>query len=112
MKPIRGMSLLELAEYVNNNLGSGDDINDIIYRLCELHDLTRWIPVSERMPTKADANEQGYVCTYNKGRTGICFLGENGHPKVWHSYHQDWVHFDGQLTHWQRITPPTKEATP
>jgi hypothetical protein len=110
MKPIREMSLLELAEYVNNKLGSGDDINDIIYRLCELHDLTRWIPVSERMPTEADLNEFGLVATYDKGYIDKATV-RKGAVKVWDDDDESWTDFDAtnrafSFTHWQRITPP------
>jgi hypothetical protein len=71
----------------------------IIARLRELHDLTRWIPVSERMPTQEDYSEAGQIHLWD-AEFGICRV-----------YHKDIAHdflkrIPLEFTHWQRITPP------
>lgn len=53
MKAIKDMNLSEIAQYLTSLVWVRADVID---RLRELHELTRWIPVSERLPTKADAN--------------------------------------------------------
>ena len=107
MKPINEMSLAELANKLCD-LHEGDTVGRIRIadRLDQIHDFTRWIPVEERLPTGADANERGLVCTYKDGRTGLCFLGENGRPRVWHNGMHEYVCFDNQFTHWRRIDKP------
>jgi len=57
----------------------------------------RWIPVEERLPTEADADEYGEVMWLYR-KEGAVIAG-------WGVY-RDSVY----VTHWQRITPP--EATP
>jgi hypothetical protein len=71
MKPIDQMTLAECL----NELRARPRYNRLLAD--RIHDLTRWIPVSERMPTGAD----GLV---------RCWYKENS-----------W-----EFTHWQRITPP------
>jgi hypothetical protein len=56
MKNIKDMTLLELADYCG--LHSKYELNpDVSHRLRELHNLTRWVPVSERLPTEKDARD-------------------------------------------------------
>jgi len=67
-----------------------------------IHDLTRWIPVSERMPTRKDGDEDGYVLVSER---------QNETP---HKRYTRYVKIDNlddpdyfyTITHWQRITPP------
>lgn len=119
MKPINEMNASELSTQILSVAFAIHDnrhaqIPDLAWTLEKISDrlqvLTRWIPVSERLPTEEDANQNGLVCTYNEGRTGLCFLGEHGRPKVWHNGIHDYVCFDGQFTHWRRIDKP--EAQP
>jgi len=59
MKAIKDMNLAELADFVDSLLihiyyrKRNDDLF-VAKRLRELHEQTRWIPTSERMPTEAD----------------------------------------------------------
>jgi hypothetical protein len=59
MKPIEQMNLAECLDAVRKGY---------IYHLKALadriHDLTRWVPVSEKFPTAADADESGKVMIY------------------------------------------------
>jgi hypothetical protein len=64
-----------------------------------IHDLTRWIPVEERMPTEADYSEAGQIHLWD-AEFGICRV-----------YHKDIAHdflkrIPLEFTHWKRITPP------
>jgi len=64
-----------------------------------IHDLTRWIPVSERMPTEGDYSEAGQIHLWD-AEFGICRV-----------YHKDIAHdflkrIPLEFTHWQRITSP------
>jgi hypothetical protein len=59
MKPISEMNLAELADALDA-LRPTHSLNGLVQdRLRELHEQTRWIPVSERMPTEADADRNG-----------------------------------------------------
>jgi hypothetical protein len=70
-----------------------------IYIADRIHDLTRWIPVSERMPTEADYSEAGQIHLWD-AEFGICRV-----------YHKDIAHdflkrIPLEFTHWKRITLP------
>jgi hypothetical protein len=58
-----------------------------IYIADRIHDLTRWIPVSERMPS-----EEEWVLVWLS----------NGHSFVMNGAYVN----DPLVTHWRRITPP------
>ena len=93
MKPIEQMNLAELAEI----MAPYSDLKErIINRLRVIHEETRWIPVSERMPTEEDADTRGKVMWY--------FWGEHYESRYWN------LRSDYGATHWKRITPP--EAQP
>jgi hypothetical protein len=67
-----------------------------------IHDLTRWIPVSERMPTKEDGDENGQVFVSET---------ENESPHRKYSHVKTWNRLNDPdyfytITHWKRITPP------
>jgi hypothetical protein len=89
MKPISEMTLAELA-----NAFEFYGYHSEADRLRAIHDLTRWIPVSERMPTKEDGLVRWYI---NKGKGGG-------------TMNKRWSNVPYFATHWQHITPPTKEG--
>jgi hypothetical protein len=80
----------------------------IASRLCELHDLTRWIPVSERMPTEDDGIIRCIDGEYAESEFTAKF--EKGVLKRWTIGDFDnmgWYRVETyEFTHWQRITPP------
>ena len=63
-----------------------------------INDLTRWIPVSERMPTEEDGDERGNVLWWS-------LIGEGG-AVIWEWDTPPEYHGKIVRTHWQRITPP------
>jgi len=76
-----------------------------------IHDLTRWIPVSERMPTKEDLGNEVFRVWINGTDERACF--DCGKLLVWENdpYNAGWCEYDSgnwktAFTHWQRITPP------
>jgi hypothetical protein len=89
MKEIKDMNLAELAEI----MAPYSDLKErIINRLRVIHEETRWISVSERMPTEEDADIRGKVMWY--------FWGEHYESRFWN------LRSDYGATHWKRITPP------
>ena len=97
MKPIDQMNLAEaLAQMRNTVLLKSER------ELCDrIHDLTRWIPVSERMPTGEDGDVHGDV---------LISEVENEYPYRRYQIITRWS-FDANqyhetVTHWKRITPP------
>lgn len=116
MKPINEMSLSECLESFFECLEAQRDgewqwtgIRELTaIRLSQLsdriHDLTRWIPISERMPTKEDADESGYVLVHGTRRL---FLNVRQETNMWY-----WDAVTGApigsttLTHWRRIDTP------
>jgi hypothetical protein len=106
MKDIKDMNLAELADQIERKLDvpMGEDLvqYDIADRLYAIHDLTRWIPVSERLPTREDADAEGYVWVSAIQIT----MGDRANDSwLWSE-----VSLDGGIaykpTHWKRITPP------
>lgn len=97
MKDTKDMNLAELAEKVRwLEYCVNGCVIEISDRLLELHELTRWIPVSERLPTEADADRHGYVLWWSEDEVALPvahYWDFTGVPK----YH---------FTHWKRITPP------
>jgi hypothetical protein len=96
MKDIKDMNLAECIEALRDVdvITRGYQCNyDAIEELADrIHELTRWIPVSERMPTEKDADTRGKVMWY--------FWGEHYESRYWN------LHSDYGATHWKRITPP------
>ena len=100
MKPIDQMALTEVLGHlrfsnfydelsVENTCNMQADVAD------HIHDLTRWIPVSERMPTEEDADQYGLVLKWDS---------ITGSVQV-----DSWNYFGTHnvcFTHWKRITPP------
>lgn len=69
-------------------------------RLCVIHEETRWIPVSERMPTKEDGDSMGLVFVWHD--TSSPLLKAHGYVAHYH-----WVPAsDEGITHWKRIQAP------
>jgi hypothetical protein len=93
MKDIDQMNLAELANKLCD-LHEGDTVGilRIADRMDKLHDLTRWIPISERMPTEEDVDENGEVIAYSPDPA--ITVSASGIPPSHH------------FTHWKRITPP------
>jgi hypothetical protein len=101
MKDIKDMNLAELADRVESDEDIYHDEYVFVERLRELHELTRWIPVSERMPTEKDGSHLGYVLWW---RTDSIDLPDAGQWDLYTEYANDPnIAF---YTHWQRITPP------
>jgi hypothetical protein len=102
MKPIDQMTLSECLEALRE-LDPYSNMPPICIAIADrIHDLTRWIPVSERMPTEADVDENGEV---------LVFETENESPHRKYSYTKRWNRFGEPdhfytITHWKRITPP------
>jgi hypothetical protein len=101
MKEVKDMNLAELAD-LNPFYLSEKDWRNTQSRLRELHELTRWIPVSERMPTEADGDENGEVLVSET---------ENESPHRKYTYMKRWNKLNDPdyfhtITHWKRITPP------
>jgi hypothetical protein len=64
-----------------------------------IHDLTRWIPVSERMPTAKDGDKWCEI---------MCFYSDGGVESIMvaHALLIIKENTPNAITHWQRITPP------
>jgi hypothetical protein len=94
MKDIEDMNLLELADDLTTlpSCSVRPYVLDTIDRLRVLHDLTRWIPVSEQMPSIEDAYRHN-VLWIDKHGTIVQFK-YTANPLVWN------------FVSWQRITPP------
>jgi hypothetical protein len=107
MKEIKDMNLAECLEAIRN---LGDTVRSIVlesesrYAQYEdylqvsclladrIHDLTRWIPVSERLPTQEDKDVLAWYATKYPFATLV-----------------NWYEFplnNNSVTHWKRITPP------
>jgi hypothetical protein len=104
MKDIEDMNLLELADDLTTlpSCSVRPYVLDTIDRLRVLHDLTRWIPVSERLPTREDADAEGYVWV---SAIRILTATRSNDSWLWSQ-----VSLDGGIaykpTHWKRIDKP------
>jgi hypothetical protein len=87
MKPIDQMTLTEIADFFDD-----EGMSLWADRLRAIHELTRWIPVSERMPTEEDVDEDGEVLAWS--------------PDPHITYTASCIPLSYHFTHWQRITPP------
>jgi hypothetical protein len=88
------MNLAELADFVDAKLQSihyrtSDDDLHVANRLRAIHNLTRWIPVSERMPTKEDGK---YLHVFDGFGLPFAIMRTS-----WDNY---------EPTHWKRIDKP------
>jgi len=106
MKDIKDMNLAELADRVESDEDIYHDEYVFVDRLRELHELTRWVSVSERMPTREDADEDGFVLIRGATKDGLV----QHDLDLWH-YVKDWDSTHWVLTHWKKITPPETRHT-
>jgi len=91
MKDTKDMNLEELADKVFNlEYCANGCVKEISDRLYELHEQTRWIKVSERMPTEEDGK---YIHVFDGFGLPFTIM-----RKSWDNY---------EPTHWQRIMRPT-----
>ena len=95
MKPINEMTLTEVVEtiriahQIDSLLDEPIPLGEILRQLSErVHDLTRWIPVSERMP---DIGQWVYV-----------WLSDDSADIA----HESYIGQDSDITHWRRIDTP------
>jgi len=99
MKPITQMTLAEcLEEFVEQRqielYGFASTWRQELAD--RIHDLTRWIPVSERMPEEEDGDEHGNV------------LGFATDGNVWIPHFKA-ISSGYGFTHWKSIIPPEDE---
>jgi hypothetical protein len=99
MKDIKDMNLAEAIEALRDVdvITRAYQCNyDAIEELADrIHELTRWIPVSERMPTEED----GYKGKYVTQRTVLVM-------EKWGDISVVTIGLAKHFTHWKRITPP------
>jgi hypothetical protein len=107
MKPIDQMNLAECLAKLR-------DVSTVLTRNEErqladrIHDLTRWIPVSERMPTEEDLHSNGTFRIWLNGGDGLACIHHNK-IYVWDDdgfVDYDETNFRVSFKYWQRITPP------
>ena len=107
MKPIEQMNLAELADDIDAFVERFPYFGRITNRLRKLHDLTRWIPVDERMPTEEDVMKtdddthsymNGLVLWYVEDKTGSRYY----HFSKWYLPPKSYY----KLISWKRIIPP------
>jgi hypothetical protein len=99
-KPIEKMNAGELADEFNPANAESSVRYDyatmyrLTSRLRELHDLTRWVPVSERMPE----NLEIVLCMTHHGTyVATSYCRHTDQDETW---------FASRFAAWQRITPP------
>ena len=76
----------------------GDSVTAIDMAIAALREQPRWIPVTERLPTDADANPYESVLAIHK---------DDGFAKSW-----CWdlvVRYTSEFTHWMPLPEPPKE---
>ena len=91
MKDTKDMSLKECLEEVEL-LNGVYDYDDPVKLAKRIDELTRWIPVSERMPTEEDRDVLAWYATKYPFANLV-----------------NWYEFplnNKDVTHWKRITPP------
>jgi len=107
MKPIDQMTLPEAI----NALYNTEHLQTVTFIADRIHELTRWIPVGERMPTEEEHGNEVFRVWVLGGETDACFV--SGKIMVWvdSPFEADYEEYDPKryktaFTHWQRITPP------
>ena len=100
MKDIKEMNLAECLDALRA-FGHSEEIDTPLDLADRIHDLTRWIAVSERMPTEDDGDEHGDV---------LISEVENKYPYRRYQIITRWSFDPNQyhetVTHWRTITPP------
>jgi hypothetical protein len=120
MKEVKDMNLAEclneLRARPRYNRLIADRIDTLLFEQAQRHDAwvdalenrinsleaeRRWIPVEERLPTKQDGDENGYIFTLEREKKSPNRL----HPciQTWSDIRSDYYY---EITHWKRITPP------
>jgi hypothetical protein len=102
MKPINEMSINECLWVICNPMEASTQYTstEILKQLANrIHELTRWIPVSERLPTEADADQHGYVLVRDADNESS---GETYHSMVQWDNVGKFPHFY-TITDWKRI---------
>jgi hypothetical protein len=100
MKPVNEMSLQECLEALRDDEWSWTGSRELTgIRLAQvadrIHELTRWIPVEEGLPTKEDGDRHGIVEWWAEMEVaGPVSNYWDAHPHL------------PCVTHWRRITPP------
>jgi len=96
MKDIKDMNLAEAIEALRDVdvITRGYQCNyEAIEKLADrIHDLTRWIPVEERMPTQEDKDVLAWYATEYPFAVLV----------NWYEFPMN----NRSVTHWQRITSP------
>ena len=95
MKEFKIMSLTECIDALRDQTKGdvwGMGHRDVIEITDRIEELTRWIPVSERMPTAEDVDEHGEVLAWS--------------PDPHITYTASCIPLSHHFTRWQRITPP------
>lgn len=99
MKPINEMSIQECLDTLRHSDTPLADAYEVADRI---HDLTRWIPVEERLPAKEDGDENGRVL--------VCSIDLRYDTRYYESWVFDMVSVEGGTqwlpTHWRRIDKP------
>jgi hypothetical protein len=110
MKDINQMNLAGCLDALRA-FGHSEEIDTPLDLADRIHDLTRWIPVSERMPTEKEFGNEVFRVWVLGGETDACFV--SGKIMVWvdSPFEADYEEYDPKryrtaFTHWQRITPP------
>ena len=113
MKDIDKMNLAECISVVRRL--TPDELEyDVQWRVgARIEKLTRWIPVSERMPTEADFGIDKRFRVWLGGIDSTATFTEGKTLLVWddEAFNSGWTEYDPNncrvaFTHWQRITPP------
>jgi hypothetical protein len=100
MKPINEMNLVECIDALCEK-HFVDEHPIPVYKhhdkriAIRIHDLTRWIPVEERLPTKED----GYKSKYATQRTVLVM-------QKWGDISVATIELAKHFTHWRRIDKP------
>lgn len=104
MKPINEYGLQECLEALRTGSWEISRIAD------RIHELTRWIPVEERLPTRENVNHIGCVQGFSDGYIINLLIDDSG-VYVFNSKSDDWEFIDPHnaslsFTHWRRIDTP------
>jgi hypothetical protein len=97
MKPINEYTLQDCL----NSILKADMILHRHELANRIRELTRWIPVEERLPTEADADQHGYVLVRDADNESS---GETYHSMVQWDNVGKFEHFY-TITNWKRIDP-------
>jgi hypothetical protein len=100
MKDINQMNLAGCLDALRA-FGHSEEIDTPLDLADRIHDLTRWVSVSERLPTKDDADLEGYVLVRGVNNDGLI----QNDIDLW-NHIGDWNDKYWELTHWKRINLP------